>query len=210
MYTQTTISTDNNITGIILAGGKSRRMGHDKTHIIVDGESLLDKSISFLENFCNEIIISSNAGNLNFPGIKIVPDEITNLGPIGGIYSSLKVSQSNVNLFIAPDMPYLNEELIRFLLSNAVNDKISAIVLPDGKIEPLCAVYPRNIISNIESFIKSGNKKLIDLLNKLEFNQVKLKGTESFYSDKLFMNINYPEDLEKYLENKEGLHLKPE
>ena len=82
------------MTAIILAGGKSRRMGTDKALLEIEGISLLNKAIQLCEQVCDTIIISSNHSGHKVFGYPVVADEIANCGPLGGIYSCLRKSQT--------------------------------------------------------------------------------------------------------------------
>ena len=184
-----------NITGIVLAGGKSRRMGKDKAFIELNGKSLLSLAIDLLTPFCDEIIVSANSDIHKNSTYRIIKDEIQDLGPIGGIISALKESTTELNLVIATDTPYINKDLLGFLIANSSTEKISAIVQPNFHIEPLCAIYPTKVSREIEGFIKKGKRKLIDLLIELDYHKVQLSGHESFYNEKVFKNLNTPEDI---------------
>lgn len=185
----------NTITGIILAGGKSRRMGREKPLIEINGKSLIQTSIDLLSPFCSEVIISANSDIYNQFGKKVIKDEIANCGPIGGIYSSIKHSSSKLNLILASDTPYIDAEIIEYLISNASDNRITAIVQPNGHIEPLCAIYPSNITNNLENHIKSVNYKLINILHDLDFKPLLIDETNDFFTERSFKNLNTPEDL---------------
>jgi molybdenum cofactor guanylyltransferase len=78
------------ITGIILAGGQSSRMGTDKAMLQIDGKTLMERAIEICKPICHEILISSNNPKHENFGFTVIPDEIKNCGPMGGIYSCLK------------------------------------------------------------------------------------------------------------------------
>ena len=102
----------NKVTGIILSGGASRRMGQDKGLTLYRNKELIQYSIELLTPLCSQIIISSNdPTNYSKFGKQIVPDIIKGVGPIGGIFSSLKFTSTSGNLILSCDMPELSTEV---------------------------------------------------------------------------------------------------
>ena len=188
-------------TCIILAGGKSVRLGYDKIRENVGGVSLLEKVISRIEPLADEIILVV-ADERSFPiledhpKIRKVSDIIPGQGSLGGIYSGLMASNTFYNLVIAADMPFLNQALLRYMLEIANGFDF---VLPriGNFFEPLHAVYSKNCIEPAESIIKQGRKVIVDL-----FKYVRVRYVETEEIDRLdpehmsFFNINTKEDLE--------------
>ncbi|MCF6240761.1 MAG: molybdenum cofactor guanylyltransferase, partial [Bacteroidales bacterium] len=95
----------NNITGIILCGGKSKRMGSNKALLQLNGKCIINYVTELLSNFCNEIIISTNSHELAFLKTELVADEFQTIGPIAGIYSALKHSKTEKNIILSCDTP---------------------------------------------------------------------------------------------------------
>ena len=132
------------ITGIILAGGKSTRMGTDKCFLDFRGETFIQRSINLLSTITKTIIVSSNNEAFKSFGFSVVEDEIKNIGPIGGIYSCLKHSPNTVNLLIPCDLPFLSAALLKYLLDFA--EFYDAVVpVYNDKVEPLLAVFDQFI-----------------------------------------------------------------
>ncbi len=102
---------NNNITGIILAGGRSSRMKSEKGLVKFRKKLLIEYPVNIFKEICSDIIISSNHNKFNFLDCKVYHDEIIDCGPIGGIYTCLKKSITDYNLIAACDMPFLNNEL---------------------------------------------------------------------------------------------------
>src|SRR5690349_5866240 len=103
-------------TAVILAGGKSQRMGFDKQTITVQGRRLIDKMITTLKMEFEEIILISNKPVLySTSECMVISDEIEDMGPLGGIHTGIKKASSQYVYFTACDMPNLNLEYIRFL-----------------------------------------------------------------------------------------------
>ncbi|HSO89343.1 MAG TPA: molybdenum cofactor guanylyltransferase, partial [Draconibacterium sp.] len=91
------------ITGIILSGGQSTRMGTDKALLQIKGKTLLERAVEICNPVCNAILISSNNPEHEKYGYQIYPDEIKNCGPLGGIYSCLKKSDTDWNFILSVD-----------------------------------------------------------------------------------------------------------
>jgi molybdopterin-guanine dinucleotide biosynthesis protein A len=190
-----------NTSSIILAGGKSTRLGHDKILETVGNTSLLEQVISRIEQISKEIIIVTVKERTfsqveNHPKVKIVSDIFPGQGSLGGIYTGLVKSDSFYNVVIAADMPFVNTALLKYMISVCEGYDL---VLPqvDGLAEPLHAVYSKNCIAPIESLLNKGIKVIIELVNL-----VKVRYIEPAEIDKLdprhlsFFNINTKEDLE--------------
>ena len=187
---------------IILAGGRSVRLGRDKLLERVGNSSLLENVVSRMELLAGEIILVV-AEERSFPQlesrpkIKKVSDIFPGQGSLGGIYTGLCASNSHYNLVIAADMPFLSQSLLRYIFE--VSDGFD-LVLPhiNTFFEPLHAVYSRNCIEPAEFILKQGRKVIVEL-----FRYVKVRYVEAEEIDRIdpkhlsFFNINTKEDLER-------------
>ena len=183
------------VTGIILAGGVSSRMGKDKGLCEFKGKSLVSYAIEALFPICDTILISSNnTEDYQKFGLDVVVDEHKNIGPIGGIYSSLSRSATKHNLVISCDTPFINTQLLEYVLENV--DGYDIVVPEHGNsyIEPLAGYYSTSVISVLEDSIKAIDFKLMNLFSKVKYKSIKVD-TISGYSAKLFKNLNTPSDL---------------
>lgn len=181
------------ITGIILSGGQSTRMGTDKALIQIDGKTLLEKIIQICQPLCTQILISSNNSAHEKFGYKIIPDEIKNCGPLGGIYSCLKKSETDWNFIISVDAAFVKPDFISFLISKTGNYDAVAPVHNLGK-EPLIALYHKNNLKEIEKMLNSKNYKMTHLLNSINTRFVdSQKWVEEF--PEIFRNLNQPCDI---------------
>lgn len=180
------------ITGIILAGGKSNRMGTDKSLLEINGKTLLQRAIDICLPVCKTILISSNNTVHEEFGFKIIPDEIQNCGPIGGIYSSLKKSETEWNIVLSVDAAFVEQEFIQYLISEI--DACDAIIpIHEKGKEPLIALYHKNSLEAIKKMHDSGNYKMHNLLNEINTKYVNSQNwVEQF--PKIFRNLNRPED----------------
>ena len=116
------MKTKKHITGIILAGGKSSRMGTDKGFVLYKNKSFVQHIIEALQPLVTEIIIVSNNPDYDVFGIKRVNDIIENAGPLAGVYTGLHYSETENNLVISCDVPLINSETLTLLI-DGVDDK---------------------------------------------------------------------------------------
>lgn len=180
------------VSGFILAGGRSRRMGTDKAFLLVQEEPLLKHMISLVEPFCNEIAISGQNSDYKSFNVNLIPDVFSGCGPISGLYSSLKHSSFDWNLIISVDVPFVNDELICYLISN-ISEVDCIIPEHTSRVEPLVGLYNRRILPVVEEMIKSGDYKLMNLLSKLNTRYLDCNNLISKYP-RLFFNVNRPHD----------------
>jgi molybdopterin-guanine dinucleotide biosynthesis protein A len=179
-------SYSKNISGILLAGGNSSRMGQDKAFMKYGNKFLYEYSLAVLNHFSSEIFIGSSNplfNNLEYP---CIPDEITNLGPIGGLYSCLKQIKNTHAIVLPCDLPLISEKLIDLLLTDSEGYDIS-IALNNSKVpEPLIGVYASSIVPEIEKMIDLKVYKIQDLLNSVRTNYISFPDVPP----ETFRNIN--------------------
>jgi molybdenum cofactor guanylyltransferase len=198
----TLVGINLNINCIILAGGKSLRLGHDKLLETIGYKSLIELAVSHIESLCNKIIIVT-AGERTFPmlashpEVKIINDIFPGKGSLGGIYSGLVESDSFYNLVIASDMPFLNQPLLRHIIE--VSDGFD-FVLPhvNNMFEPLHAVYSKGCVSPIEFLMGEDKKVILELFGLVRVKHVEAEEIDRFDPKHLsFFNVNTKEDLVK-------------
>lgn len=189
------------ITGIILAGGKSLRMGSDKGMMLLKGKKFIEYIIEAIRPVTNRIIIIANNENYNYLGYPIYKDIIKDCGPMGGIYTGLTYSETEKNLVVSCDIPFISEELLNYIIRNGDDCEI-AIPEHDGKIEPLCALYSKNCTTKFKGLIEKNKFKMKEAIDYFKVKKLPLSKEQSFYSEELFFNINTLLELEK-LENKD-------
>ena len=181
------------LTGIILAGGKSSRMGTDKAMLEVEGKTLLSRAIEFCQLFCDEVLISSNSPEHQVEGLRFITDEIKNCGPMSGIYSCLKHSQNHWSFILSVDAAFVEKDFVNFLHAGIHN---SDVVVPvhNSKVEPLIALYNKDVLQEFKLQLETGNYKMRFLLERVKTNFIDSDYWEEKYP-KLFHNLNFPEDL---------------
>ncbi len=186
------------ISGIILSGGKSKRMGQNKAFIKINGIPIIQRIYNLFKKLFEEIIIVTNEKELflNFDA-KIYSDIIPQKGALGGLYTGLFFSSFKYSFCVACDMPFLSESLITFLL-NKIEDDLDVIVpqTEDG-FHPLHAIYSKRCVEPIKKIIDENKYKIIDLYPLVNVKIVNEK--EFLFLDpkkESLLNINTPEELE--------------
>ena len=151
------------VLGLVLAGGKSRRMGSDKASLVVDGRTQLERAIGLLEEHLNEVFVSTRPGQRDDPlrsRFARIVDRYDDLGPVAGILSAMDERPEAAWLVLACDLPNIDSTTISFLLESASPDHPATayISINDGLPEPLCAMYRPAARSVIERFVADGVK----------------------------------------------------
>lgn len=181
------------LTAIILAGGKSTRMGTDKALLKIGDKNLLETAIDICRPVCNSIVISSNNPEHGKYGYPVIADDIPHRGPVGGIYSCLKHSETEWNFVLSVDAAFLSTQFIQFLISE-IAGLTAVIPFHEKGKEPLIGLYHKNCLPEIEKMLKLGNYKMHHLVNTLNTKLVNSQNWVENYPG-LFRNLNRPEDL---------------
>ena len=181
------------IGAVILAGGKSNRMGCDKAVLSFEGQSFLARIIKELEGFDEIVLSTNNAEQYGAYGLPVVKDIFTDCGPIGGLHATLSFCKSDALFFVSCDTPLFEGALAAYLCAKAGSD-IDAVVTVsrDGFMHPLCAVYKKSAAAVFEKQILSGQNKIVDAYNQMKMRYVPLANTP--YAETLLYNVNTPEE----------------
>jgi len=172
-------------------------MGTDKSMMMLNGKSMTEYSIDALRPLCHKIVISSNNFIYDFTGCEVWPDEIPDQAPIVGIYSCLKRSATEYNIFLSCDMPLMSTSMLEYLLASSSDYDITVPVHEDGLIEPLCGIYKRSSIGILKQFIDEGNFRLNDCIRASSHRLISIDSQMPFFSENMFLNINTPADFNK-------------
>lgn len=188
--------------GIILAGGKGRRLGREKAWVELGGSSLIQRAVSNLE-FLNSEIVIVKAPEGELPPIsarvnlKVVQDSVGGKGPLAGIFTGLVNSKYRYNLVTACDMPLLNKDLAKYLAS-IVEDYDAVVPRLGPHVEPLQALYSKDCIGEIEKLLEQDRLKVDGIFSRVRTRFVESAEIERFDPLHLsFMNVNTLADLKK-------------
>jgi len=176
-------------TAIILAGGKSSRMGQNKSLMKYNDVPMIEYIYNQLDGKFNEILIGANDANLyNYLNLKVVEDKITNRGPLMGILSCIEKSENDLNFITACDIPEINIKFVEKMLLESEGYDIIIPVTGTDKYEPLFAVYRKSVIKPAEKILNSGKSRIIELFKYLNVKFIKLPENNWFF------NINTLDD----------------
>jgi molybdenum cofactor guanylyltransferase len=182
------------ITGIVLAGGRSSRMGTDKALMEFRGKPLISYAIEHLSGICSQIIISSGQAGHGWKGHRTIPDETSLQAPLVGLYSCLNQSSTDWNMVVSCDMPFTDERLFLHLMAGRDTYDAVVPVNRDHFPEPLCALYHKRIRGLIKERMDAGRLGMQDMLKAIRTHYVDIDTSLDFYSERLFVNINTRQD----------------
>ncbi len=187
------------ITGIILSGGKSLRMGKDKAFIKVEGIPIIERITDLFRKLFEETIIVTNRRE-TYLHLKatIYEDLLPNSGALGGLYTGLFYSLFPYSFIVACDMPYLNTEVINYLTGKMEGYDVVVPKTEDG-FQPLHAIYSKNCINPIERVLQERKTRIIDIYPFVRVKIVEAKEIVAVDPDmESFININTPEELIRF------------
>lgn len=183
------------MTGVILAGGESRRMGSDKSLLPIFGARFIDHVYRTMAELFDEVIIVTNSPMLyaELPCAK-VPDIYYAQGSLAGIHSAV-CHASNDKVFVAAcDMPFLNPEVVRSLCEQAGQADV-VIPVHGGGAEPLHALYSKRCIAPMEEALDRGQKRIVSFFPAVEVKELATEGWQTLDPEGLSLrNINTPEE----------------
>ena len=195
------------LSAIILAGGKSSRMGRSKALLLFDGKPLIIHIVRTLERFFSDIVIVAAAGQELPPlPMTLVRDEVAYQGPVGGIYYGLKAASRDVCFVTSCDVPFLNLPLISYLISQ-ISDYDVVVPYYQERFQPLHAVYRRSVVPLLQEQLRRGELRPISLYKKVRTREVREDEIRVFDPEGLsFLNMNTPEDYQTALRRWQELH----
>lgn len=184
------------ITGIILSGGKSSRYGMNKALASFKGTTIIERVVSVMNSvFHKTILITNDPKEYTYLNLPVYPDIIKGIGPVGGIFTGLESMTDPIGFVVACDMPFLNPDLIRYMISR--KSGYDAVVPKVGwKIESLHALYHRDCLPAIRENIKAGVYQAIQF--QIKVRTLYIQETEIRKYDpelRSFFNINRPQEL---------------
>jgi molybdopterin-guanine dinucleotide biosynthesis protein A len=191
------MAPQNKITGILLAGGESKRMGRDKGKIKIGKHYLFSYPLKILETLCDEILISRCSTDKLPVEHTHICDDIPGIGPLGGIYTCLKKSSNKLNIVLSCDLPLVNEELVRHMLTEAGKYDILVPALMSDKPEPLCGIYHKHVGEKMLELIENKTFAVHKILPLVASRTILIDESMPFYHSDIFLNINRSEDLTK-------------
>lgn len=182
------------MSGVILAGGTSTRMGRDKALLELGGRRLIDRLAEGLQQIFREVIIVANTPGLyDDLGVRVAPDLIPNKGALGGIYTAAAIASHPWAFVMACDMPFFNPGLIRYLAT--LTEDWDAVVPYTDDWEPLYALYAKTCLPMMERQIHSHNLKVSLFFPSIRVRRVGREELEPHDPQGLSLfNVNTPQE----------------
>ena len=189
------------MTSIILAGGKSLRLGRNKALQVIEGKSLVQWVVDRLAILSTEIVIATAHGEAipcsSAARIKTVADIYPGKGPLVGIYSGLIASSNSRAIVVGCDTPFLSVSLLEYMTQGC---STFDVIVPriKNKLEPLCAVYSKNCSVPIQGLLEQDELRIRKLFSMVKVKYIGEDEINSFDPEHLsFFNINSQADLDR-------------
>jgi molybdenum cofactor guanylyltransferase len=193
---------------IILAGGKSSRMGTNKALLKINEQTNIERIRDELaKHFSDIVLVTNHPDEYEFLGLNMTSDQYIDKGPLAGLHAGLEASPYDVNVLVACDMPFISGELAKFL-ADSCTDYDAVIPVIDGVQNPLFAAYHKRVAAIAAQKIESGRlaiKAMLDQLNVLYLSEETMGNFSGESLARTFFNMNKPEEYENakmWAENK--------
>ena len=193
------------VFGVVLAGGRSTRMGEDKSRLVVKGVPLWERQASLLKEVAvQEVLVS---GNMRGPwagsGFRVLEDDLPRTGPMAGIFSALRELPADFIVVVAVDMPCMDAGFLSSLLRQAIRQKVGVVPSVDGRWEPLAAVYTRSVLPLLNERIRLGRFGLGEFIDEaVRFGFLAGFQCSGEMAGDRFLNLNTQDDWRSYVGGK--------
>jgi len=207
------------VTGIILAGGQSRRMGRDKAFLDFEGAPLIARVIEPVRRVCAQVMIVANgAETYGRFGLPVIPDVYPGKGSLGGIYSGLQAADAGYVLAVACDLPFLNEALLRHLITLAPQADVviprahaprskaqramryDQLAVKESGLQATLAIYSKRCLEPMRVRLLADDLRIINFFDQVRVRIVEPEEVAQFDPQWLsFLNVNTPEDCKSAL-----------
>ena len=193
------------LAGVVLAGGRSSRMGVDKASLVIDGRTMLQRTVDALEGVVDEIVVVLAPGQAqdevqSSHPVRFVEDPVEGEGPLVGIAAGLGAAQAPVALVVGCDMPYLRPALLRLIAERASAGSRLVVPLHAGRPEPLCSAWRTNAVTVIHAHIEAGDRAIMAVASDLDAQRVPPEDYAAADPDgRSFINLNTPEEFRAVL-----------
>lgn len=188
------------VTGVVLAGGGSRRMGRNKAFLELGGRPLIAHVLDRIAEVCEEVLIVAN----DIPryaglSVRVVPDVFPGVGVLGGLHAGLQAARHDLVLAVGCDMPFLNPALLRAFAAWA--EGYDVVALRQGEqVETLHAAYRRTCLPAMEAAIRAGKRRIISFFPHVRVRYIAPEEAEVLDPGlRSFLNVNTPEEWEDVL-----------
>lgn len=194
------------ITGFVLAGGASRRMGRDKSQLQLGGVTMVERQLRLLRSVCHFVGVigpPEKFKGLVIPGlpeeVPCWPDDLSGRGPLAGLLTGLRRTRTEFNLFLGCDLPYTQARFLHFLCERALAVEAD-VTIPQSRghgLEPICAVYRRRALGAIRTRLEAGENKVSSFFSRARCQVIPWREiARAGFAPRIFDNMNTPGDYE--------------
>jgi len=186
------------VTGLILAGGASRRMGRNKAFLELGGRPLIEIVLERLAQVCAEVlIVAGDTAPYSGLGVPTVRDRFTGAGVLGGLHAGLEAASCELAIAVGCDMPFLNPDLLRAFVEWSVGFDV-VLLRREEEVEPLHATYRRTCLLPIEEAIRAGRQRIISFFDRVRVRYLMPEEVIPLDPElRSFFNVNTPEEWER-------------
>jgi len=180
------------LTAVILAGGKSQRMGEDKAFLDLDGLPFIERILQVVKELTQEVVVIANTKEYNSLGVPIYSDLMEDCGPVGGIYTAMKIVKTPYLLVLSCDIPLLKGAVLDYLIEESIPCDAN-ILTTEERWQPLTAIYNSRTLPIFKKALDTKKLKLRSLLALMDLHTIACP------KDLIpcLSNINTPTDLKK-------------
>jgi molybdopterin-guanine dinucleotide biosynthesis protein A len=186
---------------IVLAGGRSSRMGSDKAALVVEGRTLLQRAVDAVAQVVEEVVLVGAPGR-PLPEVEVslplrrVEDPVEGEGPLAGIAAGLAAIEAPVTLVVGCDMPWLRPALLELLLARVEAGARLVVPMHDGRPEGLCSAWRADALEVVRAHFEAGDRRVMSVAADLEAVRVDPGDYATADADgRSFRNLNTPDDL---------------
>jgi molybdenum cofactor guanylyltransferase len=185
------------VAAFVLTGGKSSRMGQEKSALLLNGNTLLERAIEIARAASEDVQLLGNPSTRT--SVPVIPDRFPGCGPLAGIDAALATTNAELNFILSVDTPFVPEGFVRYLIERARgNGALVTYPRLTSGYQPLCAVYRREFGPIAEASLRSGQYKIDPLFARIRtctIDDAELR--KLGFGDEIFDNLNTPEDWER-------------
>jgi molybdopterin-guanine dinucleotide biosynthesis protein A len=191
------------LSGFVLAGGASQRMGRPKVELLLGGETMLGRQIRLLGSVCRSVAVVGLPENSPPGAVPFLPDDLPGCGPLGGIYTGLRHTRTEFNLFVGCDLPYVDVQFLHYLARRALESQAD-VTVPESierRVQPLCAMYRRRTLAVIRVGLEAGKHKTSGFYHRVPWQVLPWPElARAGFPRRIFANMNTAEEYEGALQ----------
>ena len=181
-----------NLSAVILAGGRSTRMGQDKALLMLDQQRFIIHLAQELSGFSELMISAAHPDDYSMCGLKVLADEYQGIGPMEGVRQSLLHACEDHVFICAVDMPFVRREMVLYLSEYISSDYDAWIFTQGGRVHPLCGIYSRAVLPAVRDLVAEGSWRMTKLLSRIRTKYIEIDN--SCFGRETLRNINTPDE----------------